>query len=151
LIVVRHAHRDKAEGKDKDNGLSEKGRRQAARIAARFGCEFVDERALVISSPKKRCRETVEGLGVKVQSFELLDEEGPDETWEKFNQRIEQFMTWWVREAPPLVVACSHGDWIPAFLRSATKADIELSKGGWAELTLTDGDVRLEWLLQKLA
>ena len=67
--------------------------------------------------------------------------------------RAREFLSEWLEDTVELTVVCSHGDWIPAFLRLATGTRTELAKGGWAELELApgaDGQPRLTWLLQEL-
>jgi 8-oxo-dGTP diphosphatase len=147
LVLVRHAHRDTSD-REKDNGLTEKGRRQAKAVRRFFKERFGKETPLLVSSPKKRCLETLEPLaerrGLRIRVDEHLLEGS------RLSERTAAFAAWWRERAPALVVACSHGDWIPAFLARALGAEIELKKGGWAELTWEEGRVRLECLLQTL-
>lgn len=148
LILVRHAHRDKTLGRDIDNGLSKKGNKQAARIEKRFRSLYPSEEALVVSSPKRRCIETVaplvHGDESKVSIMSSLDEGGTLE------QKAKDFIRWWRAEAPPLTAACSHGDWLPVCLRALTGVRTELKKGAWAEIEDDDGKIKLTWLLQEL-
>lgn len=150
LILVRHAHRLKLEGGDADNGLSDKGRKQAKRAAKRFRAYFDGQQALFVTSPKRRCLETlvpfVDSDRGKLQINADLGEGGP------LDRKVERFIAWWREKAPDLVVACSHGDWIPLALKALTGAEIALKKGGWAELEMGAGDecARLVWLIQEL-
>jgi 8-oxo-dGTP diphosphatase len=133
LIVVRHAHRDKSAGRDTDNGISAKGRKQALRVLEHFKKEFKKPSKLkILSSPKKRCMETVEPIaesaGARVQASALLDE-GPD-----LELRAKKFLTEWKKDGSGITVICSHGDWIPVFLEMATGVPTDLAKGGWAQL-----------------
>src|SRR4051812_17636433 len=126
LIIVRHAHRDKAEGREQDNGLSAKGLKQAARVLERFQAELgAGAKPRLLSSPKKRCVETVQPIasatGVKLQLSPLLDEGADLET------RARRFFAEWKKDAPALTVICSHGDWIPYFLEFATGVPTDLS------------------------
>lgn len=154
LVVIRHAHRNKALGRKVDNGLSKKGRRQAAQVTEHYERVHGKAKAKVLSSPKLRCLETVEAIaklaGTKVQPSPLLDEQGGKgrESDEAFAGRLEAFYRWWREEAPALTVACSHGDWIPLALERLTGARAELKKGGWAEIVLDDDEPRLAWLYQ---
>jgi phosphohistidine phosphatase SixA len=137
LILIRHAHRDKPFGLGgiADNGLSAKGLKQAERVREYFKEHFEGEAPLILSSPKKRCRETVAPIakmeGVKVQESEDLNE------GEQVEKKAKRFLEWWKEEAPPLTVACSHGDWIPEFTMLALGEEIDLNKAGWLELKLS--------------
>ena len=147
LILVRHGHRNKALGHEIDNGISSKGTRQVLRIGKRFRKLYPDEEVLVVSSPKRRCIETVAPLvdddESKVQIMAALDEDGD------LDRKTKDFIRWWRDEAPPLTVACSHGDWLPIALKALTGARADMKKGGWAEIVDDDGVVKLKWLLQE--
>ncbi|MBI3554913.1 MAG: histidine phosphatase family protein [Deltaproteobacteria bacterium] len=148
LILVRHGHRSKALGHEVDNGVSSKGSKQAARIERRFRKLYPDEEALVVSSPKRRCIETVAPLvhddESKIQIMASLDEDGNVE------QKAKDFIRWWRDEGPMLTVACSHGDWLPVAVKLLTGAKAELKKGAWAEIEEDEGNVKLTWLVQEL-
>ncbi|MBI3542963.1 MAG: histidine phosphatase family protein [Deltaproteobacteria bacterium] len=148
LILIRHAHRVKVDGGAADNGLSPKGRRQAEAARKFFKRRFDDTHPLIVSSPKKRCLETVEPIAraaqVEVSISPLLDE-GPSVL-----RRAQEFIAWWKREAPELTIACSHGDWLPVCLEELVHVDLELKKGAWAELELSARSPRLTWLVQTL-
>jgi broad specificity phosphatase PhoE len=83
LIIVRHAHRDTSSGRERDNGLSERGREQAKAVSRYFRERFAKETALLLSSPKVRCIETLlplsDRLDVEVQILDLLDEQNEGE------------------------------------------------------------------------
>lgn len=148
LIVVRHAHRDKSEGKDVDNGLSSKGKKQASKIFEHFKKEFAGvHSARILSSPKKRCVETVqpiaEALKTKVHTSSLLDE-GPE-----LEDRARKFLADWKREGSGIAVICSHGDWIPLFLELATGVPTDLAKGGWAQVETVEGKLVITRLIQE--
>ena len=155
LILIRHAHRHKTLGAHVDNGLSAKGKRQARRIAAYYRRSHGREQPVCLSSPKLRCIETLSPLarvsGVQVEISPLLDEMGSKESSRHFRQRLVEFERWWRDLAPPLVVICTHGDWIPEALALMTGAPIDLKKGGWAELQWDGGEIRLTWLIQDLS
>jgi broad specificity phosphatase PhoE len=156
LILLRHAHRDKGQGREQDNGLSGKGRKQAQGILRHYERKYDSRKPHILTSARVRCVETVvpiaDHTGAKVNFSGLLMEKDGEksETGRAFRERVEKFLRWWEQDAPELTVACSHGDWIPAFLEVATGTETHLSKGGWAEIHLEDGKPRLEWLLQKL-
>lgn len=152
LIVLRHAHRDTSKGTTQNNGLSEKGRRQVRYLFDFFFERFPDfERPKLISSPKKRCLETLEPLARKLErklNLEpLLEERRDTETLAQFKKRIRLFKRDWIQSKDPLTILCSHGDWIPLFLAEAIGAEIHLKKGGWAELELNEKP-ELTWLIQ---
>jgi hypothetical protein len=63
---------------------------------------------------------------------------------------VQKFFRWWKQRAPDVVVACSHGDWIPLFTRLALGTEVDLKKGGWLEIESQKNTVCLRWLLQKL-
>jgi len=143
LVLIRHAHRDTAIS-SLDNGLSEKGKKQVKQMI-RFAQERELEDAVFLSSPKKRCIETVTPLAdlfrAKVKIEAMVGEGGPIGA-------LENFVSWWKREAPETTVACSHGDVIPMLVEQITGAKISIKKAGWCELELVDGDVYLTWLVQ---
>lgn len=147
LILVRHAHRSTAD-RAEDNGLTKKGGGQALAVRRFYKRRFRDNGALLLSSPKKRCLETLnplaKALGRKIKKDDRLLEGS-----ERMKARLGDFWEWWLEEAPRRVVACSHGDWIPDFLALAVHAPIPLKKGGWAEISLYDGVARLECLMQR--
>src|SRR4051794_36350749 len=84
LVIIRHAHRNKAFGAEADNGLSAKGRRQARAAARFFKKRFKGRKPNIFSSPKRRCRETLEPIaklsGREIQIVDCLNEsESPTE------------------------------------------------------------------------
>ncbi|MBI2605727.1 MAG: histidine phosphatase family protein [Deltaproteobacteria bacterium] len=149
LILVRHAHRDKNQGDD--NGLSERGQRQAERAAAhvknRLEEDFSDASIAVLSSPKRRCIETVaplaQELKTQVETMNLLDEGS------RLEARVEEFVEWWIHEAPQVTIVCSHGDWIPCCVFRMTGARVDLKKGAIAEITGPPAAPLLFGLVQK--
>lgn len=148
LVVVRHAHRTKELGQGADNGLSEKGREQARRVAELFKRRFESEdKPRLISSPKKRCRETLEPLadrlGIAVEIDPILDE------GEQVEKRVRELVSRWKSGPDPLLVICSHGDVIPLLLELLVGAELELKKGAWAQVDLEHGHARLFELIQK--
>jgi broad specificity phosphatase PhoE len=152
LIVIRHAHRDKAMGHDCDNGLSAKGKRQAKLLAKffseRFAEELEDASVELVSSPKKRCIETIEPVGHMLGIPERVDpllDEGED-----LNVRVKTFIGGLGQCQSELLVVCSHGDWIPLFFERFLGLSIDLKKGAWAEVELDGAERRLAWLVQEL-
>ena len=147
LIVIRHAHRDKKEGRELDNGLSAKGRKQARQALAFFKKRFKGVRGQLFSSPKKRCVETLAPIAryarTKVTVDPELDEGG------NLEGKAQRFLQRWHDSPAELTVISSHGDWIPVFTEIALGTSIDISKGGWLELVRDGEDLRLTWLVQR--
>ncbi len=109
--LVRHAHagdRSAWRGDDAQRPLSEKGRRQAAGIAALL---TAPPPRRVLSSPSLRCVQTVEplarALGVEVETDErLLEGADPRDSLSLIEAALER---------GPLA-ACTHGDVVPGVL-----------------------------------
>ncbi len=152
LILVRHAHRN-TDDRTLDNGLSEKGFEQAQRLSEFFLQHFSDPKPHLISSPKKRCRETLasmaSGLRKRVFVSSLLDEASPGESTTQFFNRITRFLSACKRSKAQVIVACSHGDWIPACIQVSTGQSLELKKGGLVQLALSKERVQIEKVIQK--
>jgi len=126
IHLVRHAHagsRSAWRGDDALRPLSEKGRAQAVAIAGALAPNLGDPSAatgshgsvLLWSSPYLRCVQTLEPLaerfGSKVSSV--------DELVEGTSGRAALDHLLAAAEAASVVVACSHGDVIPAVLSTA--------------------------------
>ncbi len=151
LIIIRHAHRDTAD-RALDNGLSKKGKKQARRLLAFYTRALPDARPLILTSPLKRCVETVEPLAAAsgtraVMDKRLLDLSGKENRQTR-PKRLADFLSWWKEQAPGLTIACSHGDWIDLFLKMTTGVNGNLKKGGWAEIVWQGKQAELVWLIQ---
>ncbi|MGE0615559.1 MAG: phosphoglycerate mutase family protein [Bacteriovoracia bacterium] len=139
LILIRHAHRDTSE-REKDNGLDKLGKRQAKALAGLFRTlEGKKSEPLLVSSPKKRCRETLEPIAEltdsEVEAHPLLDEQHGFEDMRTFELRIRDFFKWLDgQKKNEIVVACSHGDWLPIALEMSTGARAFTEKASYAEL-----------------
>lgn len=157
LILIRHAHRD-TEEPSRDNGLSEKGREQTERLAAYLHRylekEHPGEKAHFLSSPKKRCRETLSPVAAAAKrEFKVdprLSEFSPIESRADFEERMNSFIDDWKYEGPALTVACSHGDWIPACIEKLTGARIGIKKAGIVMVRVEAGGVFLTNLIQRI-
>src|SRR4051812_31670871 len=118
LVLIRHAHRDTGD-RARDNGLSDKGKDQARWLKKYFTSRFEHPEGLwLVSSPKKRCLETLAPIS-SVGEYEIdvdpdLDEKAASETVEAFEQRIHRFLKEWTQTPQELTIVCSHGDWLPA-------------------------------------
>jgi broad specificity phosphatase PhoE len=146
FVLLRHAHRDASEH-DRNNGLSSKGLAQVADLlhdpVIRKVLEGQRDMAF-LSSPKKRCVQTIEPLAslaqVKLQISEDLDEQHSEESQSMFLKRVDSFYTEMERSTHLVMVVCSHGDWIPAFTARldidgfARGAQIDLRKGHYLAL-----------------
>ncbi len=146
IIIIRHAHRSKKVGPDEDNGLSKKGFVQAKQIQNHFNRVFGKEVPVIISSPKRRCIETVERIaierGSEVICSSQLDEGG--DLKKKTNLFIKQLSNM----KAPLVVACSHGDIIPILIKGLIGVELILDKGAWAQFEYEEDDFNLRWIFQ---
>lgn len=142
--LVRHAHagnRSAWSGDDAARPLSARGAAQASAIAARLEHQPV---TMVLSSPASRCVETVDGLaerrGVPVHAEPSLAEGAdPDEAL--------ACLLGAARSVDGDLVACSHGDLIPAMVRRLSATGMRaampdaVEKGSVWELEVHDGEV----------
>ncbi len=136
LIVTRHAHRDVID-RHADNGLNDRGQKQAIALTDFFLKTYPGQVDVVLSSPRVRCQETLsplaERLGIPIHVTPMLDEGGAQR--EDITSRVSQFMEWMNNESPDFTVICSHGDWIPLFFFKAIGYEIELKKSGLLEVS----------------
>jgi broad specificity phosphatase PhoE len=155
LILVRHAHRDTTD-READNGLSPKGRVQVEQLLSYWRKAFKGERAVFLSSPKRRCLETVAPLadasGSRIRVTRAMIERQEGESAAALRRRARAFIEEWrAQPGQGITVACSHGDWLPLAIEAASGARVRLSKGGWAQIELDgakSGRPSLTWLLQ---
>ena len=120
IYLIRHAKalsRSGWTGSDNDRPLSDEGRAQALTI----GEEWAGETPVaVLSSPRLRCRETVQPLadcfGLELRVEPTLDEDTP------FERTLAM-----LEEAPDATVCCSHGDVIPAVMDALVRRGLELT------------------------
>lgn len=111
MFLVRHASagvRDDDDPADHDRGLDPTGHLQAEKLADWLRLEQVE---LVVSSPYRRCTQTVEPLAkqlaLDVVTEQRLGEGTPvDVAWEVLARHAERH-----------AVLCSHGDVIPDLVR----------------------------------
>ncbi len=151
LVIVRHAHRD-IEVHSDNNGLSDKGKEQVQKLIPFARKRLKDERPVFLSSPKKRCIETLtpiaKAFGEKVEIDDLLTEQGSMSTY-AFEEHIEMFLDRFKFEGPDVLVICTHGDWIPEAVQKLTGQSVALKKAGWCEIEYESGHAELTWLMQK--
>jgi len=147
LILVRHAHRDTSD-KNADNGLSDRGKKQAKIFSDTIEKMHKKSKPLFLSSPKQRCVETLEPLAeffdVKIKVHPELDEQADHETPSQFKKRVVRFVTEWKNDFPELTIACSHGDWLPFAVEELIGVTADFEKGGWAEFSFVDDEVHLQ-------
>jgi broad specificity phosphatase PhoE len=146
LVLVRHAHRDTSH-KDLDNGLTSRGKKEAQFLAQVLPQQYDLRNSLFLSSPKQRCIETILPLAKtakqEVQIESLLDEQSHHETSGDLHRRIEKFLKQWkkreFKQNPQIIVACSHGDWLPLAVEFLTGAQSDFDKGGWIGIDINEG------------
>jgi 8-oxo-dGTP diphosphatase len=116
IYLVRHAKagsRHDFDGDDRDRPLTNAGRKQAAVLATRLAAISP---TLIVSSPYRRCIETVEPLAVaidgEVQMHEALGEFATEQS------RPGAALMTLLLSVPDRAVLCSHGDVIPAIINS---------------------------------
>lgn len=135
LLMIRHAHRD-VSLRSLDNGLSEKGLKQRAKLTEEFFTHFPQESNSqkwnnLLSSPKIRCQETLYGLEAELNSpiviDEALNEQQATESYEAFQNRISNFIQR-LKKAGGNYVLCSHGDWLPEFHQQIFHQDLHFRK-----------------------
>jgi phosphohistidine phosphatase SixA len=147
LILIRHGHRDKFLD-ESDNGLSEKGVRQAKRLADYFGEEFKDEKSLILlTSPRVRCRETLEPLSRKLDRPITVNpwlEEGG-----ALAPKVRGFLKEWAQRPERITLACSHGDWIPALVEQECGSRIICRKSSFVDLVEVAGEFWIHRVLQR--
>lgn len=140
LILVRHAHRNTNFGREKDNGLSSKGKINAMNLLKTLRLSSHKGRVVLYSSPKKRCVETLIPLSRQLNQSIKMDlnllEKGTDESARHFKKRIALFYYGWLKNGSQITVACSHGDFIPLFLKLVTNKDAHLKKGDFVSVNL---------------
>ena len=117
LYLVRHAKagsRHDFDGDDRERPLTTSGRKQAAALAERLSGASP---TVIVSSPYRRCVETVEplavALGVHVQTDDHLAEFDHGAS-----THVLAGLRGLLRRLPDRAVVCSHGDVIPALVES---------------------------------
>lgn len=151
LVFIRHGHRDTSQ-RDMDNGLDTKGQGQARSIKAFFHTRFADGKDVwLVSSPKRRCQETLEplakSLNCEVDSHPGLDEQKKGESDADFESRVGKFLEEWMATSAPLTLVCSHGDWLPIAIKQLLGIHQEFKKGSWLELEMVGSQISLKWYI----
>jgi len=130
VYLVRHAQageRAKWEGTDLDRPLSGRGKRQAKAIADRLD----DERIVrLVSSPYRRCVQTLEPLGTSLGlAVETDDRLSEGASFEDTLALID--------ELGDGAALCSHGDVIPDTMSALVRRGVELEgEPDWRKATV---------------
>ena len=146
FVFIRHGDRD-IDPLTSDNGLTDKGRRQAQILAELYQSGTLPSAAEFWSSPKQRCLETIKPLALKA-GFQVkvqidLDEKQSGESQVEFLNRIERLLSR-AENAGTTVYFCSHGDWIPeAIGLLGSQLALSLEKGQFSILEKTSNHWRM--------
>jgi 8-oxo-dGTP diphosphatase len=140
LYVVRHAKagsRNKFDGDDIDRPLTNSGREQATALSARLAAVSP---SVIVSSPYRRCVETVEPLAVAVDVVVRLDERLAEFGSEHVRADASLFDL--LHSLPDRTIVCSHGDVIPAIIESLAGDGMRISgEAQWAKASV--------WVLER--
>jgi broad specificity phosphatase PhoE len=150
LVIIRHAHRDTTD-RSRDNGLSDKGKKQALILLEYFERRAKDDdflqNAQFLSSPKKRCIETLkpiaDRLKVPIGTNADLEEQRKDERFDLVDRRARKFLSWWTNEGPEVLFISSHGDILPLLAFHMLGTSIDVKKGSWLEVESSGGQTHL--------
>ncbi len=150
LYLIRHAHRDKAtHGTPRPTCLSLRGRHQANLIAEYFEGIIKGQKPALFTSPRKRCQETLEPLSAQ-SSLDLLTLDSLDEGGD-FDSKIQSFLRTLENTNADIVIACTHGDWIPYFTDSVLKTSTEPKKGAIIKIIQeNDDELKFAEIIQSL-
>jgi broad specificity phosphatase PhoE len=142
ILVVRHAlagEREAWDGDDRERPLSAEGERQAAALPGLLAGRPVRR---VISSPARRCTDTVaplaRALGLDLEVSEMLWETTPAELARPWLLGLAR------RDGDGDVVVCSHGDLIGPLV-SAAQRGLTGEGDGVDDVTWDKGST---WLLE---
>ncbi len=141
LIILRHAHRDTSD-RNLDNGLSSKGLKQVDLLKKYFQVRINEDaelkKCVFLSSPKKRCLDTLEPLSKLVNSSatvnEDLNEQSEKEKFASVEQRVHRFIHWWSNKGPEILMISSHGDILPLLALHMLGTSFDIKKGSWLEI-----------------
>jgi broad specificity phosphatase PhoE len=154
LVLIRHGQRDNSQP-SLDNGLNDKGKEQARMLrrffSARFQPDDLKRGVWIVSSPKKRCIETLTPLAKSIERpvdiHPDLIEQDIKETSADQIRRIQHFLKEWKESKAELTILCSHGDWLPMATQQILGLPIGFKKGAWVEIHLDDGVFELRWVI----
>ena len=139
LYLIRHAHRDVSD-RTLDNGLSLRGVAQAKKIEEWFTSKEISLPSELVSSPRRRCQETLTPLsersGLPLKIDPGTEEQRENEDSAQFGRRVLNWFQAWKKSAEPVTLVCSHGDWIPLIISLACGQRLEIPKGSVTRITL---------------
>lgn len=146
LFLLRHAKagaREDNSASDRERGLTEKGRAQAEAIAKYLSKIEIDK---ILSSPYRRCVETVEPLA-NLTGLEIVEDSilGEDATFEGLQDIISHYFQ--AVDNPKTgssVVICTHGNVVPAIIELIglySNDTIRCAKGSIYEIDLVSRTV----------
>lgn len=136
IHLIRHANagRRRPGGTDRERPLDEVGRTQAVRIRDHLQHAGIDR---IVSSPARRCLETVEPLARAIGLTAEIDEA----LWEgRGAARAMALLDRLVGTGHP-VVLCSHGDVIPMMVDTLAARGVPLHGSGCAKGSIWRLDV----------
>jgi len=138
LYLVRHAHRDKSPGAEIDNGLDDLGKQQAAQLSMQLASELQGRSVSLISSPARRCVETLkplsEHLSQPIDAVAVLHDQQEGENAVDFLSRLNEFQAIWDDCHSDILVACTHGDVIPELTQILAGTRATLAKGTFTKI-----------------
>lgn len=142
IYVVRHAKagsRSDFEGDDIDRPLTNAGRRQAAELAMRLAAVSP---TVIVSSPYRRCVETLEPLAVATDAEVRIDDRLGE--FESGHAPPDTALFELLHSLPDRAVLCSHGDVIPAIINSLSEQGMQVhGNAQWGKASV--------WVLQREA
>ncbi len=124
LYLVRHAKagsRSEFDGDDVDRPLTASGRKQAVDLCARLAAVSP---SVVVSSPYRRCIETVEPLAIATDTTCSTDDRLAE--FGSNHVRADATIIGLLLDLPDRSVVCSHGDVIPAIIDSLTDTGMNI-------------------------
>jgi broad specificity phosphatase PhoE len=140
VILLRHATRNTHELGDPP--LNVTGQAQAQELVESLNTKArVPRPTLILSSPKKRARETLapiaKSLGISVVIDDRLDERHQNESQKIFEARIYDFLASLTSREKSCILICSHFDWLETASLSLTNliengAENSAMSFGWA-------------------
>lgn len=141
LYIVRHAKagsRSEYDGDDRDRPLTNSGRKQANELALRLASVTP---TVIVSSPYRRCIETVEPLAVLV-NCEVRIDDVLGEVPAGLPKPTSKVITL-LRSLPDRSVLCSHGDVIPEVIGSLAGSGMHINgEAHWGKAAV--------WMIQRV-
>jgi broad specificity phosphatase PhoE len=140
VILLRHATRNTHELGDPP--LNVTGQAQAQELVESLNTKArIPRPSLILSSPKKRARETLapvaKSLGISVVIDERLDERHQNESQKVFEARVHDLLASLKSRGTSCILLCSHFDWLETAFVSLinlidTSPESSATSFGWA-------------------